>query len=345
MKKKFLIRLFWLAGTLAIILASLIAQSRINYQQHFAAQQQLTRQVAIDIHAASIRSEAMGAISMLGSSSELIKSVMANPSPENDEMIRERFRKYLQKLDADVMFTVNQEGKIVHYYNRIFPELHAASDVSFRPYWQQAMHGIEGFYPSVDNTDNLRGLYISAPIQDDDKKKPIGTIVIRISAVKLDSALAAYQTPAIIVSASGIVFASNRPEWNLKLAQPLSEENKRILMEERQFGVDISQLKNLKYLPFQIGSQKVELNQAIYSVTEIPLSWPSPYGSWRLVLLDNTTNWTTLWEQLILSGIILFFSVCLYLIVQLRNRIKQNELNAVYAQQQIQLKAKSYNFV
>lgn len=165
-------------------------------------------------------------------------------------------------------------------------------------------------------------------------------IAIRMNAEKLDEILRTYPHPLMIVSEQGVVFASNRPEWIMKLSRNLSPTEMTRLRAEKQFGAKITDLKSIQSLPFSLEGTTTQVDDKTYSITQLPLDWSNAGGRWTLVMLQDTSDWTSVVERFVLSIIILVLAGAFYLIVRLRNRIEQNAIAAVYAQQQIQQKAK-----
>ncbi len=344
MNKRFLIRFFWILGTVVLILVSLVFQSAYNYQSHFIKQKQLTEQIRFDINTISSRSTTMGAVVTMGLMSENLKKRLTEHDTNLDNELRNEFFNLLEENDSDVALLTDEKGNIVSFYNMEIPDLIYNANISFRPYWQLGIRGLSNVYPAVGTTDNRRGFYMSAPVRADKSKSstPIGVFTMKKNAQELDDTLNEYPLPAMIISSDGIVFSSNRPEWILKLAKPLPDVERQELINRRQFGNMLKDPDKIEYLPFQLTSEHFQYQDSLYAVTSAPLDWSDSQGEWRLIVMDDTNTWLPWWERGIVIATDLIIMLGLYLIIRLRNRIEQNALEAVYAQQQIQMKAKKH---
>lgn len=238
MKNRIFSRLSLLLITCLLILAGLFLQKAMNERQHTAALRQLTEKIRFDINTVSSHSTTMGAAILMGLISENAKKLLRHEIPGDDPALNAELRSLLSKYEANVALLADESGKIVTYYNELNPSLKATQKISFRPYWQLGIRGMHSVYPAVGTTDNGRGLYLAAPVHatTSASSDPIGVFVVRNNASQLDQTLADYPLPAMIVSADGVIFASNHPEWILKLSKPLSPSQQQSLQKNRQFG-------------------------------------------------------------------------------------------------------------
>ncbi len=326
------------------ILTSLVIQHEMNQRQHLTELQQLTEKIRFDINTVSSHSTTMGAVMLMGLVSENAKKVLKNEIPIDSPAIIQEFRSLLKKYDADVALLADKNGNIGSYFNKLQPELTTTQNIAFRPYWQLGIRGLPSVYPAVGVADHGRGLYLAAPVHATitDESDPIGIFVVRNNATQLDQTLADYPVPAMIVSADGIVFASNRPEWILKLSKPLSPIQQKNLQENKQFGHLVSAHENYQYLPFQLTNDRIKWNDSWYAVNSSPLDWTDIQGEWKLVVLQDTRPWDPLWQQIALIFTMLLAVLSFYLISRLRTHLEQNTLSAAYEQQRTQQRAKQH---
>ena len=344
MRKPFVLRFFWLFFTAFAIAVVLISQSAITHQRKTVELQQLAERIRLDIDTVSTRSTTMGAVITMGLLSEGLKNILRHPELKKAPLLHHQFDALLQEYDADVSFLMNDQGNIVDYYDKSAPNQQYFINVAFRPYWRLGIRGLNSVYPAVSVTDDIRSFYIAASVHEtwSDTSDPIGVFAIRKSAAILDETLANYNDPVMIVSNDGIVFSSNQPDWILKLTHTLTPEQQAKLKENRQLGKLIADPAHYQYLPFKLQDDYLMFQDKTYATHSVPLDWPDIQGQWRLVVLEDTSTWVSVWEQSIVTGIVLLTMLGLYLIIRLRNRIEQTSLAAVYAQQQIQQRAKQH---
>lgn len=140
-------------------------------------------------------------------------------------------------LDADVCYLMDREGTTIASSNRKDPDSFVGRNFAFRPYYQQAIHGIAGAYLALGTTSHKRGVYHSYPVFDDPEAPPIGIAVIKSSIEKTEKKLGLPQSDIVLVTdPRGIVFISNRSEWLYHSIRKLSPEETHQIAIERQFG-------------------------------------------------------------------------------------------------------------
>jgi PAS domain S-box-containing protein len=140
-------------------------------------------------------------------------------------------------LGADVCYLMDREGTTVASSNRKDPDSFVGQNFAFRPYYQQAIHGMAGAYLAVGTTSKKRGIYHSFPIFDDPETTPIGLAVIKSSIDKSEKALGlSDQDLWLVTDPRGLVFISNRTDWLYHSIWKLSPAQRAEIARERQFG-------------------------------------------------------------------------------------------------------------
>ena len=121
-------------------------------------------------------------------------------------------------LDASVCYVMNRQGLTLASSNRNAPNSFVGKNYSFRPYFQQAIHGDPHVYMALGVTSKKRGAYYSHPIYKKGQKNPIGVVVVKAPVEHLEEELDALQRHAhgeniLIADPHGIVFISSHKEW------------------------------------------------------------------------------------------------------------------------------------
>ena len=87
-------------------------------------------------------------------------------------------------------------------------------DLSYRPYFRDAIeHGAGRFY-GIGTTSGKPGFYYSQAIRDHDEV--IGVAVVKVSLDHVEQAWSGGGDIALVVDASGVVFLASDPEWKFK---------------------------------------------------------------------------------------------------------------------------------
>ena len=335
--------LTWLIITLLAVGLGVGLQKHLLEKGQKEIQAKQVHQLMLDIQTISSRSPVMGASVLMGLVSDSIKQRLDGLIPANDPRLQQEFVSVLQEYHADIAVVEDLTGLVVGYFNSNSTYSSLGVNVSYRPYWQRAIKGIPNVYPAIGVADELRGLYIAAPVRRSmsNKSPVIGVYTVRVSATLLDEKLKTQTSPALLVSPDGVVFASNRPEWILKLAAPLTEPQRQRLVAEKQF-------KNLfrdsvpALLPFTLNKKSITFEGKPYAISSAALDWADQNGQWRIVLLQDMSGWLPLWQAALLAALIIAAMSIVRWVWLLQRRMEAEAVAAAEAKQAIQQRARQH---
>lgn len=123
---------------------------------------------------------------------------------------------YLRRLNAHVgslaAFTLNDRGVVVASSNESHPDDSLlGTDVSFRPYFLEALAGRVGRHFAIGIEGRSAGYFVSYPIRDG--SRIVGVAAIKISLQAIGQTWDMVGAPALIADANQVVIHSSRPEW------------------------------------------------------------------------------------------------------------------------------------
>jgi PAS domain S-box-containing protein len=140
-------------------------------------------------------------------------------------------------LGADVCYLMDRRGYTIASSNRKSPDSFIGQNFSFRPYFQQAVQGLNGAYLALGTASSRRGAYHSYPIYDDPEGRPVGVAVIKSPIDKVENAIGLPTDDTVLVTSPlGVIFISNRLEWLFHYAWQLSHDQLATIAANRQFG-------------------------------------------------------------------------------------------------------------
>jgi PAS domain S-box-containing protein len=152
---------------------------------------------------------------------------------ETNEIL-DRFK---DTLKTDVIYLMDRNGNTVASSNRDAVDSFVGNNYGFRPYFQQAMKGIPSVYVAVGVTSKKRGIYFSHPVYGKEKDGPLGVAVVKGSVELIEKALIKTHDGIIsLTDPHGVVFVSNRAEWDYHLLWEASSETIADIAGTRQFG-------------------------------------------------------------------------------------------------------------
>ena len=199
---------------------------------------------------------------------------------------------------------MDRDGTIVAYYTSK-GKSGTGKGLSYRPYYRQAIRGIRNVYAAVGVNSGKRGLYYAAPVyQRPSTDTPtIGVVVMKMGLARVDQLLSRWPGPAALLSPQGVVFSTNRPEWQFGMAGSVTPERLAGVKSIKQFGNTFDKTQPLA-LPFDSKAEEARLEGRRYLVARAPVKWNDPLGDWTLVLLEDTSDWFPLANRITVALII-----------------------------------------
>jgi diguanylate cyclase (GGDEF)-like protein/PAS domain S-box-containing protein len=136
-----------------------------------------------------------------------------------------------------ICYILDVKGNTIASSNRNQPDSFVGKNFDFRPYFQQALFGMQGRYFAMGATSMDLGYYSSCPIRNT-LGATVGVAVIKRSIRTIDDIKKTYTSDSLsfLVDPQGIVVLSNQPGKLLSSLWPLEESTRRQLVDSKQFG-------------------------------------------------------------------------------------------------------------
>ncbi|MFZ6843921.1 sensor histidine kinase [Undibacterium sp. RuTC16W] len=163
------------------------------------------------------------------------------------------------QLQAKVasIYLMDAQGKTIAASNWDTPQTYMGQNFSFRPYFRQAMTGQAGRFYAIGNTTNIPGYFIAQAVYPEGvrpfargssaqdisasgsvtassaapanpiQRSPIGVIAVKISLTEFEQAWRSSEEPIALSDQYGVVFLSNRPDWqyhSLRVLDPVAQQ-------------------------------------------------------------------------------------------------------------------------
>ncbi|HID69201.1 MAG TPA: sensor histidine kinase [Desulfobacterales bacterium] len=107
-------------------------------------------------------------------------------------------------------------------------------DLSFRPYFQQAIQGNPGRYFALGNTSHVRGYYFSAPMFNG--PEIIGVLTVKVHLQRLEENWAKGSEKVVVTDPHGVIFISSYRPWQFRALVPLTTEAVQTLRNSMRYG-------------------------------------------------------------------------------------------------------------
>ncbi|WP_157270044.1 sensor histidine kinase [Azohydromonas aeria] len=135
---------------------------------------------------------------------------------------------YLRRLNAHVdsisVFVLDERGTVLASSNAADgDDSLVGQDLSFRPYFLEALSGRVGRHFAIGIQHGEPGYYVSHPIRDG--ARVVGVAVIKIGLRAVDEAWPTLGAPALLADANQVVILSSEPAWRYTaLVEPTLEQ-------------------------------------------------------------------------------------------------------------------------
>ena len=255
-----------------------------------------------------------------------VLDLLVNGGEEQTSRINHYLAELNKRAGSLSIYLLNSTGHVVATSNWDQPDSFLGEDLSYRPYFHEALAKQTGRFFGIGTTRGQPGYYLSSPILADERL--LGVAVVKVSLEQLETSWSTVEAPVLVTDENGVVILASVPSWKFTTLNPLSEERRSELAQSLHYNA-----RPLPPLGLQsqgsIGSEKAEIVQLVRPVTEAPHTFPI-YGlflaqsaplkgtNWRLTVLSPFGDLRTMaWLNAALAaagGVILCIaSIALYL--------------------------------
>lgn len=141
------------------------------------------------------------------------------------------------------IYLMNADGKTIAASNWNSTLSYVGQNFSFRPYFHEPMSNngaVPGHFYAIGNTTNIPGYFISQPVYPIGARRgsvpPVGVIAVKISLNEFEKAWRSNDEPIVLADSNGVVFLSNRPEWQYRSLRSLDAEVQKDIQATLQYA-------------------------------------------------------------------------------------------------------------
>jgi len=137
------------------------------------------------------------------------------------------------------IYLMDKNGKTIAASNWDTPQSYMGYNFAFRPYFRDAIQGQPGYFYAIGNTTSIPGYFISQPVYPVGAKRgsvaPIGVIAVKITLESFEQTWRSNEDPIALADSHGVVFLSNRSEWNYHSLRTLEPQVQRDIEQTLQY--------------------------------------------------------------------------------------------------------------
>ncbi|WP_296660163.1 ATP-binding protein [Paraburkholderia sp.] len=251
----------------------------------------------LDFYAASLTSE-LGRFEMVpalvarqGSVRALLKA-----SPGEARALLPTVNAYLEAVNRDVgsgaVDVIDAHGTVIAASNWNQPLSFIGTNVSYRPYFKDALAQGRGRFFGIGTNTGIPGLYFAHAINDGDTA--MGAAAVKVSVDALESA---WRTPgevALVVDGNGVIVISTERQWKFTAMRAMTAQQQREIQASRQYAGRV-----VEALPYRHGGDWndaawfgvfPDLRRAGRTVRFLVMSRPAPQGHDTIMVLLDTVG-------------------------------------------------------
>ncbi len=313
----------WVAAAAGLLIVTFCAYQLGTHQGYKHLQQRATFQLNnfMGFIESSLRN--FERIPATLSNNDLLVSRLRDPGNVD---IQKEVDAYLEELkiitDASDIYLVNESGLTIAASNWRERITFIGRDLSFRPYFKEAMKGKLAWSFGLGTASAKRGYYLSYPIKDE--QTILGVVVVKVRVDQLESNWSAAVTGGdvkyAIADDKNIIFLSTERQWRLHSLFSLNEEQRHMLDTSNQYaGHPIKNLgaKNER-LPNFLNKQKFQQltvpNEADVKIPYLVRIQPGPDATWRAMVFVDLHALTSHRNMVLVTTISCYLLVAMILL-------------------------------
>ncbi|WP_116123451.1 ATP-binding protein [Paraburkholderia sp. BL6669N2] len=193
----------------------------------------------LDLYAASLRSELGRYETMpaIVARQESVRALLAASPPVPPDLLQ-TVNTYLDAVNREAgslaVDVIDLHGSVIAASNWDQPVSFVGTNVSYRPYFKDALaHGSGRFFGIGTNT-GMPGLYFASAVRDG--AAPIGVATVKVSVDALESAWRTPAEAAMVVDSNGVIVISTVPAWKFMALRSITAEQQRGIQASRQYA-------------------------------------------------------------------------------------------------------------
>ncbi len=255
----FLLLLFFLV----LVGGTTLVVYRISQSMGYA-ETEATGRFRLDLYEASLERE-IGKYAYFVATLGLQKDAIDLLLHSDEAELTDRVGNYLEQLNERagtlVIYIIDSNGKVVASSNRRRPDSYVGEDLSFRPYFRDALKTGKGRFFGIGTTRGEPGYYLSSALVDENRT--LGVAVIKISLEQLEESWSTVEVPVLVADENSVVILSSVPDWKFTTLRPIDDAIRSAFDHTQQYNKRILQPLGIREnASFNFGARLVEIEQS-----------------------------------------------------------------------------------
>jgi len=190
-----------------------------------------------------------------------VSMLLQNPHDKKQVATVNQYLEHInEQAKSNVIYVIGLDGVTLAASNWKQPNSFVGINLSFRPYFQDALHQIPGRFYGIGTTSKEAGYYFAHGIYRNEKL--LGVAAVKISLSKLEQNWSQGNDPVLLVDENNVIFLSSVPSLKYKTIGRLDQKTIERLNETHQYfkqELDPIHFVNAKFLPN--GTRVISIKQ------------------------------------------------------------------------------------
>ncbi|MBS1140921.1 MAG: sensor histidine kinase [Proteobacteria bacterium] len=253
-----------------------------------------------------------------------------------------RVNNYLEKLNERAgtlaIYVIDTRGKVLATSNWRRPDSFLGEDLSFRPYFREALESGNGRFFGIGTTRGEPGYYLASSLTGD--SGTLGVAVIKVSLEQLEKSWTTVEAPVLVADENGVVILSAVANWKFTTLRPLDDSTRAAFDHTQQYNRRALQPLGIQKIEdYDHGARLVRIaasgpeTVSVYPVTGrfLEQSRTLPGTPWTLTVLSHLEQVDDLAQSRAALAAIAAACLCLFGIIlnerrrHLRDRLAARE--------------------
>lgn len=201
------------------------------------AELQATGRHRLDLYSASLERE-IGKYAYFPATLGLERNVLALLHKKGGPELPAQINSYLEQLNERAgtlaIYVIDTTGRVLVSSNWRRADSYVGEDLSFRPYFRDAMATGSGRFFGIGTTRSEPGYYLSSALVDGERT--LGVAIIKVGLDQLEKSWSTVEAPVLVADENGVVILSSVPDWKFTTLRPLDESTRSAFDRTQQYN-------------------------------------------------------------------------------------------------------------
>ncbi|MGN6648817.1 sensor histidine kinase [Trinickia sp.] len=194
----------------------------------------------LDLYAASLKSELNRFETMpaIVARQDSVQALLA-AAPHASAPLQHEVDTYLEAVNRDAgslaTYVIDRHGAVIAASNWNQPRTFIGTNVSYRPYFKDALATGTGRFFGIGTNTGMPGLYFASAVRGA-AGPSTGAVAVKVSVDALEQAWRMPGEAAMVVDGNGVIVISTAPGWKFMSVRPITEQRQRAIQASQQYA-------------------------------------------------------------------------------------------------------------